>query len=696
MKGLEIISDIPMWTLSVWALVALAASLFYYRKKSWVKDIQSWKRYLLIGLRTTGLFLLGILLLGILVKGTEKRVDLPMLITLVDDSQSMLNYADSNEVSKGSIDFLNAIDSELNTKFNNLTFGLNGEVKNIDSLSFEVSSTNLGGALERVYNNYYGRNIGAIILLSDGNFNSGTTPLLVAEKFKRVPIYTLSVGDTVQKVDHMVKSIVNNEIAFLNNRFPVEVSIEGNKTGNLPFEVQLSKDGELLQRKRLQHQEGEYSLVKTTFQLDANSLGIHEYTIKIDALDNEYNLENNEKSFFIEVLDDRSQVLLIAEALNPDVGAVRSALISENNLEVETVTLDDLPDNLEKFDLIVWFDPEVKSNSSQFQKINSAKKPKWYFITPQTSRATIAQLNVQANITTTGQVDNVGAAFNQDFNLFNLSAEARKTLSAFPPVVSHYGSVNFNHNSSILAFQKVGSISKTDPLFYFSEHEKQKFAVTYGIGLWSWKIADYRMNQSFANFNEIVRKTVQYLILRENTSRLRIALPTLANSDEEFVINASFYNESYEPITNPTIHFHLNNANNEQFEYAFLPLENEYQLNLGRLSEGRYTWEAFTTFNGSEFSVNGSFAIRDLAVEKQATKANHQLLQQMAENGRGVFTSLENYPVIIEDILNREDIVPIAYETNAYNKLIDYLWLLLLIVAVFTTEWMIRRYAGAY
>ncbi|HLW38808.1 MAG TPA: hypothetical protein VKX31_00360, partial [Brumimicrobium sp.] len=120
------------------------------------------------------------------------------------------------------------------------------------------------------------------------------------------------------------------------------------------------------------------------------------------------------------------------------------------------------------------------------------------------------------------------------------------------------------------------------------------------------------------------------------------------------------------------------------------------QLNLGRLSEGRYTWEAFTTFNGSEFSVNGSFAIRDLAVEKQATKANHQLLQQMAENGRGVFTSLENYPVIIEDILNREDIVPIAYETNAYNKLIDYLWLLLLIVAVFTTEWMIRRYAGAY
>lgn len=696
MKSVEVFSDIPLWTLGVWGVFTLWFSLFYYRRKSWLKDIQSWKRYVLIGLRFTGLFLLGLMLLGILIKGTEKRVDLPMLITIVDDSESMLNYADSNEVNIESKRFIQAAQEGLANQFNVLTFGLDDEIKDADNLDFTGNKTNLSNAFERIYNNYYGRNIGAIVLLSDGNYNAGTTPLLVAEKFKRVPIYTLSVGDTIQKVDHLVKSIVNNDIAFLNNRFPVEVSIEGHKTANLPFEIKLIKNGEVIQREKLQHQASDYSLIKTTFQLDANSLGIHEYTIEIDALSNEYNLENNEKSFFIEVLDDRSQVLLIAETLNPDAGAIRNALITENNLEVTTVTLDELPESFKAFDLLIWFDPGVKSTPSQLKRIQEAQKPKWYFITPQTSNATIDQLNLQAQIRASGRTDYVGAAFNQDFNLFTLTAETRSAIELFPPLASHFGSVEFSQNSSILAYQKVGNIAKSDPLIYFSENRNQKFAVMYGIGLWSWRIADYRMNQSFSGFNEIVRKTVQYLILRENTSRLRITMPSLANNDEEFMIRASFYNESYEPITEPIINFDLYNANDEHFEYAFLPLDESYQLNLGRLPEGRYTWEASTSFNGKEFEVNGSFAIRDLAIEKQSTKANHQLLQQMAENGRGAFTSLDNYPEIIEDLFNREDIVPITYETNAYNKLIDYLWLLLLIVAVFTVEWLIRRYEGAY
>src|SRR5690554_198901 len=124
------------------------------------------------------------------------------------------------------------------------------------------SKTDIGKALNRVYDNYYGRNIGAVVLLSDGNFNAGTTPLVIAEKFKKTPIYTLTVGDTIQKVDHLVKSIVANEIAFLGNKFPVEVGIEGNKTPNQSIELQLLKDGKLIESKTLSHSQEEYSLVK--------------------------------------------------------------------------------------------------------------------------------------------------------------------------------------------------------------------------------------------------------------------------------------------------------------------------------------------------------------------------------------------------------------------------------------------------
>lgn len=685
-----------MWTLLPWAVVAVALSLLLYRKRSWIKDISNFKRFLLIGLRSLGLFLLGVLLLGILIKGIDSEIDQPLIITIVDDSESMLNYSDSADVKNETKAFLKSANSSFDTKYNHSIFTLDDLLENIDSLSFVQSETNLGKVLNKVYDNYYGRNIGAIVLLSDGNFNAGSTPLLVAEKFKKTPIYTLSVGDTIQKVDHLVKNITANEIAFLDNQFPVEISIEGNKTANEQFELQLKEDGKVIASKLLRHQESEYSLVKADFLLDAKSIGVHEYTVSVSAIDNEFNLDNNEKTFYVEVLDDRSNVLLIAEALNPDVGAIKSALITENNLEVKTVTADDLPSSYLDFNLIIWHNPGVAKNPKAFDQILADNVPTWYIITAQTSRFDIAKLRLSANINTTGSADNFGATYNQGFSLFKLSPETRKMMDKFPPLNTHYGSVSYSKTASILAFQRLGAIQKTDPLFFFGTKQDQKFAVTYGSGLWSWRLADYQANQSQIHFNEIVHKTVQYLILKENTSRLRIQLPSLVSSTEDLVIKAIFYNESYEPITDPTIDLELSTPNGEKFEYSFLPYDKEYSLDLGQLPAGRYSWKASTTFNGSTFSKEGNFGVKDLALEKQSTKANHQMLMQMAENGQGKFAMLTDYQIILDDINQRKDIVPVAYQSSTYHKLIDYIWLMLLIVALFTTEWVIRRYSGAY
>src|SRR5690554_2542211 len=172
---IEIFSDIPLWTLILWAVAAVALSLLLYRKRFWVKEITSLKRIILITLRSLGLFLLGVLLLGILIKGTNSEVDQPLIITIIDDSQSMLNYSDSATVKTQSKAYLDAVHSDFNTKFNHLTFTLNNTIQKSDSLVFKSLKTNLSRTFNKVYDNYYGRNIGAIILISDGNFNEGTT-----------------------------------------------------------------------------------------------------------------------------------------------------------------------------------------------------------------------------------------------------------------------------------------------------------------------------------------------------------------------------------------------------------------------------------------------------------------------------------------------------------------------------------------
>lgn len=692
----ELYSDIPLWLLLGWGVVSVALALLLYRKKSWISSISTLRRTVLITLRSLGVFMLGLLLFGILIRGVDKQVDKPFIITIIDDSESMLNYNDSATVKSLTNSFLSQSKDIFQKDFNDLTFNLTEEIQNIDSLSFTNTKTNLSQTLNRVYNNYYGRNIGAIILLSDGNFNQGMTPLLTAEKFKRTPIYTLSVGDTIQKIDHLIESVFTNEIAFLGNKFPVEITIAGNKTENQNFELKLFQDGKLIQSKQLKHQNDAYSLIKTNFILEATSVGIHEFTVKIDVLSNEYNTENNEQSFFIEVLDDRSKILLVEETLNPDIGAIRSALIGENNLELENVSINELPSSFEQYDLIVWGNPGEGNNSSAFEQLKSLNKPKWYLISPKSNNNHLSALNLQSTFNINDQVDHVGSAFNQAFNLFKLSPEARKTMDNFPPISAPYGNILYGNNNQVLAYQKVGNIVKRDPLFYFGSNQNEKFSVTIGTGLWIWRIADYQINQSHQNINEIIRKTVQYLIVKENTSRLRINLPSISNSDEDYIMKAAFYNESYEPITEPNIKLYLKSATGDNFEYSFLPLSEDYSLNLGKLKSGKYTWKAATNFNGKDFQKEGSFAIKDLELEKIHTKANHQLLMQMAQNNHGEFAMLSDYQQVLDKINARDDIVSVFYESSTFRRLIDYWWVMLLIVSIFTAEWVIRRYSGGY
>src|SRR5690554_8188517 len=88
--------------------------------------------------------------------------------------------------------------------------------------------------------------------------------------------------------------------------------------------------------------------------------------------------------------------------------------------------MSELPQELDAYDLIIWHNPGVSKDNQGFERVVNAGKPMWYIITPQTSRSTISKLELMANINTTGQMDNVSAAFNQGFNLFKLRSEERR------------------------------------------------------------------------------------------------------------------------------------------------------------------------------------------------------------------------------------------------------------------------------
>ncbi len=647
--------------------------------------------------RGLSLSLIGLLLANILIRSTEIDQNDPYLITIIDNSSSMLNYKDSLDV-KTQIQALSEdLESSFEDHYNKLTYTLNESIENTDSLSFDLENSDHSSVLNNVYNEYYGRNIGAIVFISDGNYNEGVRPTFATEKFKNIPIYTIGVGDTIQKTDQRIQNIVANDIAFLDNSFPIEATIEGAKLAGEPFTVSLLEDGKELEKKEFKHADQNLSLSKIKFIVNAKSAGVHEYTLKVSIQEDEYNVENNVKRVYLEVLDDRSKVLLLAEGLNPDLGAIKMALAEEQNLEIEVVAVKDFEkiERLQSYDLIVWHNPGSRRDKKVMQMVSRSNKPIWYIIGPKTSQQTLDQLRLAPLIQTTGQKDNIGIAVNTSFNLFELSQSAVKAINDFPPLVAHYGKVKYPKVSSVLGYQKVGNIAKPEPIFFFGEKE-EKYAVTYGNGLWNWRLGSYQQNGSHEAFNELIQKTVQYLIIKENKSRLRISVPKEMNTAQETVVNARFYNESYEPITDPPVNLILTKNDQTSFEYAFLALDDFYELDLGKLDYGRYSWEANVSYNGESFSKRGSFAVDEVVLESQSTRSDHQLLNQIAINQNGKFYQLKEAKGMIEDLKNRKDITPVSYEQSTYQKLMDNLWWFVILILLIGGEWVLRRYNGGY
>ncbi|MGC8141412.1 hypothetical protein ACP3W2_28825, partial [Salmonella enterica] len=56
--------------------------------------------------------------------------------------------------------------------------------------------TNISKALSTIARQYYKKNVGAVVLLSDGIVNQGVNPELIVENYP-FPIYSVTLGDTV-------------------------------------------------------------------------------------------------------------------------------------------------------------------------------------------------------------------------------------------------------------------------------------------------------------------------------------------------------------------------------------------------------------------------------------------------------------------------------------------------------------------
>jgi len=162
-------SDHSIWWLLPISILAVGFSFYYYfrtdQKTIWGRN----QLRVLFSLRTLSLFLIGFLLLGLVWETITYRPEKPLIITLVDSSSSMLNYKDSNQVKKQIGNFRQELPKALGDGYEYLELAVGTNVRDLDKLSLTDKSSDLAAGFRQIKDRFFNRNIGAVVLISDGN-----------------------------------------------------------------------------------------------------------------------------------------------------------------------------------------------------------------------------------------------------------------------------------------------------------------------------------------------------------------------------------------------------------------------------------------------------------------------------------------------------------------------------------------------
>lgn len=697
---MELTFQYPLWYIGLCVLLGITiAGLLYIKAKPFGGKSTGLNIFLSIlrGLAVAGI---AILLLSPLLKKMQTETRKPIVVIATDVSESMsaaLNQTDSATLTSG----IANLATTLKEQYDVIEYTFGSELKESNDINFSDKVTDMATVIDEVYDLYGNQNLGALVLSSDGIYNQGSNPLYLAPKLG-APIFTIAVGDTTPKRDLVLKRVFHNNIAYLGDKFSIQVDVSAYNCAGAGTTLRVSKvgdGGQVLDSQPISLSGKDFFTTKEII-LSADKPGTQRFRISLTGVSGEASRANNTKDIFVEVLDARQQILIAATAAHPDLTAIKASYDGNKNYEVTLKIGNDIPRTVSKYDVVILHQlPSTAHPATDLlNDLRTGKVPHMFVLGAQTNVNAFDK--VQDLITLKGanvNVNDVQPVMASGFNLFTISDELIAMTKRFPPLQSPFGEYSPGGNTDILLEQKIGTVETGYPLMVFGELDGIKQAVICGEGIYKWRIFNYLQQQHFDQVDELLGKTLQYLSVKRDKRRFRAtASKTLYDENEHVFIDAELYNESYELINEPDATVTLSDQDGKQFPFTMSKTSSAYTLDAGILPTGSYRYTASVSVDGNKLTSNGRFSIKPIQLELFETTADYGLLRLMSERTGGEQRTLDGLNTLAERISGDDAVRPTLYSTLKTRAVINLKWIFFALIGLLIIEWFIRRYKGAY
>jgi hypothetical protein len=635
-------------------------------------------------LRFITLFSILLLIINPKFKSETYTIEKPKLPVLIDNSSSIGELNQKENTSQLLQKLKN--NKELNDKFDVSYYSFGNDFRESDSLSFEEKNTNISKALTSA-NELFKNQTAPTILITDGNQTLGNDYEFSSATFKNT-IYPVILGDSIKYTDLKIEQLNTNRYAFLKNQFPVEVILNYSGTNAVNSEFVVTQGAATVYRTNVSFSENETS--KTlNFTLNASSVGLQKYTAQIFPLVDEKNKTNNSKQFAVEVIDQATNVLVISKITHPDLGALKKAVTSNERRTITFKKPAEAVNILNDYQLVILYQPD-RSFASVFSEIEKLNKNTWVISGLQTDWYFLNGAQDNFNKEASNQSDDVQAELNSNYGTFAVEDIG---FNNFPPLHTEFGALTITVPNEVMLEQTVSGISSGNPLLATMEINGKRDAIWDGEGFWRWRARSFLETESFQSFDDFIGNLVQYLASNKRRSRLEVSSETFYYNNSPIKISAQYFDKNYVFDNRASLNITVKNTETEkQTVFPMLLRNNYYEVDLNSLPAGEYNYTV--SVSNEAVSSSGNFTILDFNVEQQFLNADVSKLRRVAQNTKGKAYFAAQSDSLIQSLVENTIFQNIEKSEQKVVPLIDWKYLLALIVLALAAEWFIRKYNG--
>ncbi|MFZ1280276.1 MAG: hypothetical protein WAR59_05520 [Ignavibacteriaceae bacterium] len=689
-------------------LIILAAySIYVYRFT--LPPVSKFKKILLTVLRALSLIILLFIFFEPVLTLTKKNILTPLNLFFIDNSKS-ITIKDGTDRNNSVNNIVNKIQSSsLNGDIEFYSFGAEVNQISKDSLeqfTFNETSSDFANIFSMV--NQSESNIASITIVSDGVITQGLTPIYSAEKIG-IPVFTVGIGDSSKKNDVEIKNVINNEFIYAETPTTILATILNKGFAGTTTQVSLYENSQLIENKNIALDRSGVNSI--SFDYTPKQSGEKKLSLKINNLEGESNTLNNQKVFYINVLSNKINILLIAGSPSSDLTFIKNSLSADNNLKVNTLTqisagnfLEQNPSvELDSADIIylIGFPTSITSDDFLTRLVNKLENKNTPFFLLLTSDVELKKLNslsyllpisvsmidknylqVQPDIQIS-EIDNPIIQNNQGNDWNNL-----------PPINQPIVSLDVKPESKIISKVKINNQPRNNPLIVSRNFGSKRAVVLIGKDIWKWKLQTANKNLSL--FDGFILSTTRWLNAPDDQKKVKIKTSKKIYSSGELVeFTAQVYDESFNPVSEAEVKVNIN-AQNSKDELILNSIgAGLYEGSVSLSTNGDYYFSGNASLNGKSLGIdNGTFNIGDIDIEMIDSRMNYEFLSLLSNQTKGIFYSPGDINSLIVKLNELNLSASKEKLTTSEIRLWSDEWLLVIVILLFAFEWFLRKRSG--